>query len=427
MSILMWTGVILFVTVYIVISTELLNKTVIAMLGASIFMGVGLISEESAFQAIDWNVIFLLVSMMIIVGITKQTGLFQYAAIRTAKAARGNPVRILISLSLITAVFSAFLDNVTTVLIMTPVTILIAVELGISPVPFIISEAVASNIGGTATLIGDPPNIIIGSAAHLSFLDFVWNLAPVVLVLLVLFSGIAYLMFRKSLVVTNERRARIMEFDESRLIEDRPLLYKSLAVLAMVIIGFVLHGILHIEAAVVALFGASLLMLLTGTREIDRFFHEIEWGTIFFFVGLFVLVGALVDLGVIGMISRRVLALTEGNVRNTSLIIVWASGFLSAFVDNIPYVATMTPLIQDISRAVGPEAARPLWWALSLGACLGGNGTLVGASANVVAAGIAGKSGYPISFMTFTRYGIIFMLVSLTVSTGYIWIRYFSI
>lgn len=425
MNLITVTALGIFLLVYIVISFELVNKTVIVLLGAMVFIVLHIIGQEEAFRSIDWNVIFLLISMMVIVSITKSTGLFQYVAIKTAKAAKGHPVKILIALSGITALFSAFLDNVTTILIIAPVTILIAVELGISPVPFLISEAIASNIGGTATLIGDPPNIMIGSAARLDFMAFLANLTPIILIVFLAFVGIVYLLFHKELVVTNERRARVMEFDESKSIENPVLLKKCLTVLGFVIVGFLLHGMLQIEAATVSMLGASILLLLTGKHEVDDYFKDIEWGTIFFFIGLFILVGGIVELGVIRVLAEKLLSVTQGNLKLTAVILIWVSGLFSAIVDNIPYVATLIPLIQNIASSVGQGAAVPLWWSLALGACLGGNGTLVGASANVIAAGLAGKSGYKIAFMDFTRYGILITLVSLLLSTGYVLWRYF--
>jgi len=425
MSIAMWIGIGLFFLIYVIISTELVNKTIIALVGGTLFIFLRIISTEKAFQVIDWNVIFLLISMMIIVGITKRTGIFQYVAIKAAKLAKGNPMAIMILMSFITAFFSAFLDNVTTVMIITPVTILIAVELGISPVPFIIVEAIASNIGGTATLIGDPPNIMIGSAANLDFNSFLVNLTPVVLILMVVLSGVYYLLFAKSMHVSNERKAKIMEFDETKSIEDKPLLIKCLVIMSLVIIGFFFHGLLKVEASAIALFGASILMMISGTEEVEEFFHEIEWPTIFFFIGLFILVGGLVELGIMSKLSAYILDLTKGNIKLTALSLLWVSGVLSAFIDNIPYVATMIPLIQDMSRTLGAQTVQPLWWALSLGACFGGNGTLIGASANVVAVGLAKKSGYKITFMDFTKYGALIAVISLVVSTAYIYLRYF--
>ena len=413
-------ALVIFIVLYLIISFELINKTVVALFGAALFMVLKIIGEEEAFRAIDWNVIFLLVSMMIIVGITKNTGLFQYVAIKAAKLAKGEPVVILIFLATITAVFSAFLDNVTTVLIIIPVTILIAVELGISPVPFVINIAIASNLGGTATLIGDPPNIMIGSAAKLDFMQFLINLGPPVLVSLIVFNLVIYFIFRKKLKVSTERRARILEFDESKAITDKRLLIKCLSVLTLVVAGFLLHGFLHLEASIIAMFGATILMLLTGVKEIEEVLKDIEWGTIFFFVGLFILVGGLVETGAIKVAAEYIMGLTHGNIANTSVLIIWVSGIFSAFVDNIPYVATMIPLVQDMGSSLGSEAIIPVWWSLALGACLGGNGTLVGASANVVSAGLAGKSGYKITFMQFTKYGFGFMILTLVISTIYV-------
>ncbi len=418
-------AIVIFVIVYVFISNEKVNKTIIVLLGASIYVIFGIISQENAYAAIDWNVIFLLIGMMITVGITKQTGVFQYIAIKTAKLARGNPQKILILLSLITAILSAFLDNVTTILILTPVTILITVELGVSPIPFIIAQAIASNIGGTATLVGDPPNIMIGSAANLSFNDFLVNLLPIVVAILFVFLLFMYFFTGKNMHVTNERKARIMDLDEDKAIENKNLLIKSLIVLSIVIIGFLTHEAMNLEASTIALFGASLLMLLTGSHEIDKFFQEVEWGTIFFFFGLFIMVGGLVELGIIKSLSILMLKITANNVEKTTYLILWLSGVLSAFVDNIPYVATIIPLIQNMGHHLGTEAIRPIWWSLSLGACLGGNGTLIGASANVLAVGLARKSGYKISFWDFTKYGLIITFVSLIMSTLFLYLRYF--
>lgn len=418
-------SVAIFLVVYIFISTELMNKTIVALFGASVYLVLRIIDSEVAYGIIDWNVIFLLVSMMIIVGITKETGIFQYVAVKAAKAVKGEPVKILIMLSLITAVFSAFLDNVTTVLIIAPITILIAVELGISPVPFIINIALASNIGGTATLIGDPPNIMIGSKAGFSFLQFLTVLGPLVLVLLVLFSVLLWFLFRKKLRVSHERKARILEFNEKKAIADSKLLVKCSIVLALVISGFVLHGVLHLEASVIALFGAALLMVISGKKDIDEIVKDVEWGTILFFVGLFIMVGGLVETGAIKLASEKLLAVTAGDVEKTSVLLVWASGIFSSVVDNIPYVATMIPMVTEMESVMGSAAVAPVWWALALGSCLGGNGTLVGASANVVAAGIAGKSGFKISFWEFTKYSFLIMLLTLLFANIYIKLIFF--
>lgn len=417
---MMIVALIIFAVLYLIISFEVINKTVVALFGASIFLVLKIIGAEEAYSIIDWNVIFLLISMMIIVGITKRTGFFQYVAIRAAKSVKGEPVAILILLSVICAVFSALLDNVTTVLIIVPVTILIAVELGISPIPFVISIAISSNIGGTATLIGDPPNIMIGSSAGFSFMDFVVTLGPPAAVSLLLYLLIIYFHFRKKLIVSTERKARIMEFDHTKAITDKKLLVKCLCVLTAVITGFLLHGVLHLEASSIAMLGASVLMLITRVDDLDEVFRDIEWGTIFFFVGLFILVGGLVETGAIKLAAQYLLSLTSGDIEKTSILMIWVSGIFSAFVDNIPYVATMIPLVHDMGLSLGAEAITPIWWSLALGACLGGNGTLVGASANVVSAGLAGKSGYKITFMEFTKYGFGFMILSLAVSTFFV-------
>ena len=415
---------VLFIVFFVLISMEVFNKTVTVLIGASLFLFMGIITQEQAFEEIDWNVIFLLIGMMIIVGITKKTGLFQYLAIKAAKSVGGEPVRILFLLSVLTAVFSALLDNVTTVLILTPVSILIAVELGVSPLPFVITNALASNIGGTATLIGDPPNLMIGSAVGFTFLDFVVYLGPVVLVNFVVLNLFSFFMFRSRLKVSRERRARIMEFNEKRAITDKKMLVKSLVVLGFVVLGFLLHGIFHLEPASVALAGAAVLMLLSKKEDVDEFFHEVEWGTIFFFIGLFMVVGGLVHTGLLKKASEFVLEFTGGSVGKTSLVMVWFSGIFSAFVDNIPYVATMIPLVENIGHTLGETAVIPVWWSLALGSCLGGNGTLVGASANVVSCGIADKSGYKISFFEFTKYGGILTFFTLAISSVYIKIRF---
>jgi len=381
-------------------------------------------SQQQALEEIDWNVIFLLIGMMIIVGITRKTGLFQYLAIKAAKAVKGDPIKILILLSLLTALFSALLDNVTTVLILTPVSILIAVELGVSPLPFVITNAMASNIGGTATLIGDPPNLMIGSAVGFTFTDFIINLGPPVLISLAALNLVTVLFFRKQLHVSLERRARIMDFNEKRSIIDKKLMIKSLIVLALVLVGFLFHGYVHVEPATVALGGAAILMLLVGKEEVDEYFHEVEWGTIFFFIGLFMMVGGLVETGVLKTLAEMVIRLTAGSIAKTSLVLVWFSGLFSAFVDNIPYVATMIPLVEHLGETLGKTEIIPVWWSLALGSCLGGNGTLIGASANVVSCGIAGKSGYRISFLDFTRYGAVITVLTLGISTLYILLRF---
>jgi len=406
------------------IVTEKIHKTSVAILGAMLMVVLGVESQEAAFSHIDWNVIFLLIGMMVITNITKRTGLFQYIAIRIAKFARGEPVAIIILLALATAAISSVLDNVTTVLILVPITFLIAVELGVAPTPFVITLAMASNVGGTATLVGDPPNIMIGSAAGFGFVDFILNNAPVILLNLVALCAFVYIAFGKIMVVTNERKARILAFDDTKAIEDRPLLFKSLVVLGLVVASFLFHSIMHVEPATIALSGAAVLLVLSGIGDVEGIFGEIEWTTIMFFVGLFMIVGGLVETGLIARISTALLGATEGRIGFTTLVILWASGILSGVIDNIPFVATMIPLIKDMGASLGAVAIEPLWWALSLGACLGGNGTIIGASANVVAVGISKKNGHPISFWDFTKYGLVYTLISLVISSAYMILRY---
>lgn len=417
-------GVVFFILLFILISLEVANKTILSLLGAVLFITMGIIEQEAAFASVDWNVVFLLIGMMVIVGITKKTGVFQYIAIKCAKAVKGDPVKILILFSLMTAVLSALLDNVTTILILTPVIILVSVELGVRPIPYIISSALASNIGGMATLIGDPPNIMIGSAAGLGFTDFIVNLGPLVLILLIVFCGVILLFFKKELVVSMERRARIMDFNENASITDVPLLIKSLSVLAGVLLMFLLHGVTGLEPSTIALGGAAILMLIAGGEEVEEFFHEVEWSTIFFFIGLFMMVGGLEELGVIEFLAQKYLDMTSGDVLLTSTSLIWVSGILSALLDNIPYVATMIPLVETLGQDIGAQGIEPVWWSLAIGACLGGNGTLIGASANVVSAGISGRSGYKISFLEFTKYGIVIMFITLAISTGYVYLRF---
>ncbi len=417
----------IFLGCYFFIATEKINKIVIALTGAVIYIAFGFISQDKAFaHYIDWNVIFLLIGMMIMVGIIKSTGLFEYIAIFLAKQAKGDPKKILLMLFFITGLFSALLDNVTTVVIITPISILIAVEMGISPLPFVITQALASNIGGTATLIGDPPNVMIGSAAGISFMGFIENLALFVGFNMLISALVIFLFFRKQLVVSNERRARIMEFQEKELITDKSLLRYSILVFVMFITLLFLQEALKLHAATIALFAATALMIRARKVNIDHFLNnEIEWGTILFFIGLFIMVGALEEVRVIELMSDKIMEITKGNLKATAVSMVWTAGIASAFIDNIPFVATMIPMIKDIAQTAGTDNVMPLWWALSLGACFGGNGTLIGASANVISAGICKKSNYPISFMTFTKYGAIITVINLIFSTFFIMWKYF--
>lgn len=424
MTIAMLVALGIFIAVYVAISAELLNKTVVVLLGAAVFLAAGFIHGPEPFVHVDLNVIFLLLSMMIIVGVVKRTGFSQFVAIKAAKAVGGDPVKILVFFILITAVFSALLGTVTTIMLIVPVSILICVELGISPMPFMIAEPMAANIGGLATVVGDATTIMVGSAFKVDFIDYMAAIDPVLVLILAVFTALMVLFFRRQLVVSNEDRARIMDFDESKSIEDRPLMWKSLVVVVLVIAGFVLSSTLGVPVSVVSLLGASALMVLAGGHEIDRFLKDVEWGTILFFVGLFTLVGGIVDMGLIGKLGELVSRATGGDLRTTSVLLVWVSGIVSALVDNVPYVATMIPLVQHLGEGLTRAEFAPLWISLLLGADLGGNGTLVGATANVIAAGIAGKSGHPIRFMTFTKYGAVVTLVNLAIVTAYVLLRY---
>lgn len=414
----------IFLLTYGLIISEKIHRTILAMAGAVILIIFGVVDQETALHHIDFNTLGLLVGMMLIVGITSETGLFKYVALKAAKVAKGEPKKILISLFIITAVCSAFLDNVTTVLLMVPVTFSITKQLRINPLPFLISQIIASNVGGTATLIGDPPNIMIGSAVkELTFMAFISNLAPVVIIIVIAYIPLLLIMFGKQIKSTPELQQRIMEMDERSLISDHKLLRKCLVVLGITILGFFLHQTLHLESATVALSGAFLLLLLTGEPMMEKAFHSVEWITIFFFIGLFVLVSGLVETGVIAELASKAIELTGGDVLLSSMLILWLSAIASAFLDNIPFVATMIPLIQEMGT-MGVSNLEPLWWSLALGACLGGNGTLIGASANLIVAGLAGKEGYPITFMKYLKYGFPLMIVSIIISSVYIYLRY---
>lgn len=417
-------AIIIFLITYGLIVAEKIHRTIVAMLGAAIVVAFGIVDQESALHHIDFNTLGLLVGMMIIVGITADTGFFKYIAVLSAKKAKGDPVRILVLLSIFTAGASALLDNVTTVLLMVPILFSIARQLQVPPFPFLVTQIIACNIGGTATLIGDPPNIMIGSAVkELTFMAFLENLAPIVALILAVNIPLFVLLYRKQLRTTDERKAAVMKLDEKEMITDRKLLAKSLSVLGLTIVGFFLHQLLHLESATVALAGAFVLLLTTGEHAMEKAFSKVEWTTIFFFVGLFVLVSALVETGVIAQLAARAIELTGGDPVMTSMLILWLSAIASAFLDNIPFVATMIPLIQEMGR-LGIADLEPLWWSLALGACLGGNGTLIGASANLIVAGLAGKEGHPITFVNYLKIGFPLMLLSIVLSAAYIYLRY---
>ncbi len=419
-----------FVAAYVLIATERIHRTSAALAGAAGMMLLGVVDAQVAFfseqTGVDWNVIFLLLGMMVIVSVVKQTGVFDYLAIWAAKRTRGRPFPTMVLLVCITAVASALLDNVTTVLLIAPVTLLVCDRLAVSPVPFLIAEVLASNIGGTATLVGDPPNIIIASRAGLSFNDFLVNLAPIVVLLMVVFIGLCWVLFRPMLSYDPDRVAGLMALDERDVIRDHGLLLKSGVVLGAVMVGFVAHTALHIEPSLVALLGAGALVAVSRL-EPQEYLEEVEWSTLVFFMGLFIMVGALVEVGVIGRLGEAVTGAVGDRYLLASSVLLWGSALLSGIVDNIPYVATMSPLVQDLVVAGdGAPQAHALWWALALGADLGGNATAVGASANVVVLGIAARHGHPISFWRFTKYGSVVAVVTIAVSWAYLWLRYYA-
>jgi len=429
----LWFAGTIFVLTYLVIMTDRLNRAVVSLMAAGLMIGGGLLNQEAALRGIDFNTIGLLTGMMIIVSITKKSGIFQYLAIWSAKKVKAQPLGILVMLALVTAVLSALLPNVTTVLMIAPVTLLITDALKVNPYPFLFAQLFAANIGGTATLIGDPPNIMIGSAAHLTFNDFVVNLAPLVVIIFVATLLPIYLIWGHALKTTPEHRQRVLAYREADAITDKRLLWQSLAVLAMVIAGFALAEPLHVEVATVGMFGASLLLLLdnlprgTGeqNRAVEQTFAEVEWQTIFFFIGLFIVVYGVSVTGLMDTVAHELLDLTGGNATVTSISLLWVSAVASALVDNIPFVATMIPLIKNMAPSLGgSEALVPIWWSLSLGACLGGSGSLVGSSSNLIIASFAERTGQPIRFLPFLLIAFPLMLLSILISTAYVYLRY---
>jgi len=434
-----WTATAIFIVSYVIIISEKVHKTVVALCGAAFMLTFKILDQHEAFHleeyGVDWNVIFLLIGMMTIINLIRPTGFFEYIAIKSAKMGRGEPVRIMVIFAVVTALLSALLDNVTTVLLLAPVTLFIADALDVDPVPYLIMEALASNIGGTATLIGDPPNIMIASKAKLTFMDFIFHLTPIVLILMVVLVFVIKLIFRKKLQSSPELKKRVLAMDEKSAISDPVMLKKSFFVLFLVLTGFVFHGALHYEPATVALFGAGLLLLLSNTKEPHAILAEIEWPTIFFFIGLFVIIGGVVKVGLIKWMSLKMLAITQGNLFGTSMLLLWFSAVASAIVDNIPYVATMNPLIVDMASQLWPDKSglallqhaglMPLWWSLALGACLGGNGSPIGASANVIVVGMAERAGRKISFGRFVAYGLPIMFLTVFISMLYVWARYY--
>ena len=410
-----------FLLVMAAIISEKVHRSVAALAGAVVLLLTHVLTIETAADYVDLNTIGVLVGMMLFVAVVKSSGLFEYIAIWSAKLTRGQPMAILAVFAVITPVLSAFLDNVTTVLLIGPMTIAITQILEVNPVPFLLSQIMASNIGGTATLIGDPPNIMIGSAAGLSFADFIVNTGPVVLIILAVVVAIFFLMYRGNLHVESENMEKVLTLDEKLTIKDASLLRKSVIMIVLVVVGFIFHAQLGIESATVALTAAG-VMLLIGGQDAEDVILGVEWSTILFFIGLFVVVGGLNSTGVIAMLANGMLELVGDNEVLAIVLVLWASALISAFLDNIPFVATLIPMIQTMQQ--GGMDVLPLWWALSLGACLGGNGSLIGASANVVLAGVSAKNGYPITFMSYLKKGFPLMLLSVAICTVYLLIRF---
>ncbi len=415
-----WLAGGIFLLTYALIVTERVDRTVSAVLGGMAMILLGVLSQEEAFHAIDWNVIFLLGGMMVIANVLRETGLFQWSAIQAIRLGKGDPFRILVIFSTVIAVSSALLDNVTIVVLAAPVALFVASSLKVGPLPFLITGILASNIGGTATLVGDPPNILIGSAAGIDFLTFAANLAPISALILIVFPGVSWVLFRKDLQSGQIHALDIEALEAGALITDRRLLNKALIVMAGVVVGFIAHGALHLEPATIAVAGATIL-LLWGGGDPHKVLRDVEWTTLIFFLGLFIIVEAVVEVGLIAQVAEMALRLTDGNLALTSMLLLWLSAIASGIVANIPYTATMIPIVENLGQSM---PVLPLWWSLALGACLGGNATLVGAAANVVVAGVAEKSGHPISFRRFLGYGLVTTVVSLLLATGYVWLRY---
>ncbi|MGO5359226.1 SLC13 family permease [Anaerofustis sp. LCP19S3_F7] len=415
-------SIVIFLITMTAIMTERIHRTVAAITGAILLIVTHILTIETSISYVDINTVGVLVGMMLFVAVVKNSGIFEYIAIKSAKIAKGKPVNIMIIFILITAILSAFLDNVTTVLLIGPMTIAITRILNINPIPFLITQIMASNIGGTATLIGDPPNIMIGSAANLGFTDFILNTGlPVIFIII---TAIIYflLIYKKQLIVDEENISKVMEMDENKAIKDKSLMIKSIVLIVLVVIGFIFHSQLQMESCVIALL-AAIIMLLIGKQDAEEIILGVEWSTILFFIGLFIVVGGLEETGVIDKLANLLVSATSGNMVLTMIIILWASAIISSFLDNIPFVATLIPLILTMQQT-GNIDVTPLWWALSLGACLGGNGTLIGASANVVLSSISNKNGYPITFKHYMKIGFPLMTISIIISSIYLLIRF---
>ena len=414
-------AIVIFLVTMAAIMTEKLHRTVAAVAGALLLILTGVLSVESGFSYVDLNTLGVLIGMMLFVAVVKNSGIFEYIAIKAAKIAKGRPWPLMVLFALITAVLSAFLDNVTTVLLIGPMTLAITSMLRINPIPFFMTQIMASNIGGTATLIGDPPNIMIGSAAGLSFTDFITNTGVAVLFVLAATIVCFYFIYGRKLHVEPEAMDSILQLDENKAIKDRSLLIKSVVMILLVVFGFVFHSQLHLESCTIALTAAA-VMLLIGRQDVEEIVAGVEWTTILFFTGLFIVVGGLQETGVIQILANGLMDLTEGHMTLTILLILWVSAIVSSFLDNIPFVATLIPLILTMQSS-GVDVT-PLWWAVSLGACLGGNGTLIGASANVVLSGLSNRHGFPITFASYFKVGFPLMLVSVAISTVFLLLRF---
>jgi len=411
---------------YLFISTEWINKMIAALLGGFIFIMARFLTQEEAFSYIDWNVIFLLIGMMIVVAVLKDTGIFQYMAIKTAKSAHGKPVRILILLFLVTAFVSAFLDNVTTVMMMIPMVLLLTQELKITPIPFIINLTIASNIGGTATLIGDPPNILIGSRAKLSFMDFVLNMTPPVLIIMLVSTALLWLFYHKRMRVSNKDRAKLMEYNERSLIVKPLLLRRSLIVVGIMLVLYISQEFLGLEAATIAMGTAMVLLLMNNRKHVEQTLtHDVDWVMLLFFMGLFMLVGGLDKTGFLDVVANKIVHLGNNNPRNISLIVIWFSAVTSAIMGSVPIVATLIPTLKEVQQVMGATGGNTIWWSLALGSCLGGMGSPLGLTSNIVAIGISNRNGFRISFWGFLKYGLVYMFISLIIASVYVVVRYF--
>ncbi len=417
-----------FLIAYILIASEKVNRVAVALGGAAAMVLIGATDADAIFYShdtgIDWNVIFLLLGMMIIVGVIHKTGLFEYLAIKSIKRAKGEPKRALVFLIVLTAVASAMLDNVTTILLAVPMTLVVCKQLNVSPIPFILSQVFASNIGGAATLVGDPPNIIIASRANLSFNDFLIHMAPASIVVMLVITPMMVFMFRKQLINTPADRSRINELDEASYLKDKVLLKKSLIVLAAVMVAFILHTTLHLEPSIIAMLGAGLLVGISRLKPKD-YVMDVEWPTLIFFAGLFIMVGALVNTGALGNFAEFLKEQVGDQTKLTAMVLLFVSAVLSGVVDNIPFVASMSPVVTELAAGVPAQHGDVLWWSLAFGADFGGNATFIGASANIVAIGLAHRAGYKISFWQFAKYGIPVTIVSVLMVVPYILLRYF--